>query len=62
MPRAAGLADEIKKQFGIEPDLIKGKNGVFEVKLGDELIFSKKDLERFPEHGEVESQLAKKVS
>jgi selenoprotein W-related protein len=38
--------------------LIKGKNGVFEVRLGDRLVFSKRATGRFPEPGEVEAALA----
>ncbi len=33
--------------------MIEGKGGVFEVILDGALIFSKKQLERFPEEGEV---------
>ena len=34
-------------------ELIKGKGGVFEVECDGTLIFSKKKLDRFPEHDEV---------
>lgn len=34
--------------------LIPSSGGVFEVKLEDELLFSKKELGRFPESDEVE--------
>jgi selenoprotein W-related protein len=37
--------------------LIKGRGGVFEISVGDELIFSKKQSGRFPEPGEVEREL-----
>jgi selenoprotein W-related protein len=37
--------------------IIPSSDGVFEVKLNDELIFSKKSLGRFPEEGEVEKLL-----
>jgi len=37
--------------------LIKGLGGVFEITVGNELIFSKKELGRFPEPGEVEREL-----
>lgn len=48
----------MEKRFDLRTELIKGKNGVFEVKLDDELIFSKKSLGRFPEEGEVEKKVA----
>jgi selenoprotein W-related protein len=37
--------------------LIKGQGGVFEISVGDERIFSKKQSGRFPEPGEVEKEL-----
>ena len=42
----------------MRPELIKGKNGVFEVRRGDDLVYSKKATGRFPEPGEVERALA----
>jgi selenoprotein W-related protein len=57
MPRAASLAAEIERRFGITPQLIKSRGGVFEISVGDELIFSKKQSGRFPEPGEVEREL-----
>ena len=35
------------------PELIKGMGGVFEVRRDGELVFSKKQVGRFPEPGEV---------
>ncbi|MCB1033541.1 MAG: Rdx family protein [Acidobacteria bacterium] len=58
MPRAAGLADAIREQLGLEAKLVKGRSGVFEVVLDGELIYSKKAEGRFPEVGEVEEALA----
>tara|TARA_R100000008_G_scaffold49557_1_gene29577 strand:+ start:394 stop:528 length:135 start_codon:yes stop_codon:yes gene_type:complete len=34
--------------------LIKGTGGVFEIKLNNSFIFSKKELSRFPNENEVE--------
>ena len=56
-PRALSLRESIQKQFGIEAKLIKGSGGVFEVTLNNSLIFSKKDLGRFPNSNEVEDIL-----
>ena len=39
----------------MKPRLIKGRDGVFEVKLDDELVYSKRATGRFPDAGEVES-------
>ena len=52
------MADEIAKQFGETPELIKGRDGVFEVSLDGETMYSKKSNGRFPEPGEVEQALA----
>jgi len=48
------LADSLSERFGIESKLVKGRGGVFEVRLDGELIFSKAETYRFPEPGEVE--------
>jgi len=55
------LADELKRAFPGRVDdvqLIKSGGGVFEIRNGDQLVFSKRQLGRFPEPGEVEQQLA----
>ena len=48
------MRDSIEKQFGAKAELIKGTGGVFEVSLNNSLIFSKKQLNRFPNENEVE--------
>ena len=51
----------MKKRFGVDTTLVKKSGGVFEVSLrtdeGEELLFSKKQLGRFPNTGEVEGKL-----
>ena len=42
---------------GIEATLIRGSGGMFEVVLDGQLIFSKKQLGRFPETGEILGQI-----
>jgi selenoprotein W-related protein len=42
-------------------NIIPSSGGVFEVKLNDELIFSKKSLGRFPVENEVENKLRGKI-
>ncbi len=37
----------------MKPRLIPGSGGVFEVKVSDKLVFSKKATGRFPEHDEI---------
>lgn len=52
------MAADIKKQTGVEAELIKGSGGVFEVVADGKLIYSKKETGRFPEHQEVLGQLS----
>jgi len=47
------LAEEIKKSLGLEVTLKKSSGGRFEVFLNGELVFSKEQLYRFPQPGEV---------
>ncbi len=42
--------------------LVPSGGGVFEVSLGDELIFSKKKLGRFPENSEIDDILEQRLS
>jgi selT/selW/selH-like putative selenoprotein len=47
------LAAEIKKARGLDATLLKGSGGQFEVVLDGTLIYSKKQMGRFPEPAEV---------
>lgn len=47
------MAAVLKKNRGIDPELIRGSGGVFEVKVDGKLIFSKKVAGRFPEEDEI---------
>jgi len=51
------LAASIKNKFGINAELIKSGGGVFEVRKDGELIFSKKELRRFPDASEILNKL-----
>lgn len=53
------MAEQIDSQLGLKSELVKGHGGVFEVSVGEQILFSKKQLGRFPEPGEIEGQLAK---
>ena len=39
--------------FGLSSELIESSGGVFEIRINENLIFSKKELERFPNLGEI---------
>ena len=57
-PKASSLKADLEKNFSdISIKLIEGKNGVFEVEKDGNLIFSKKQLGRFPEHEEILEKL-----
>ncbi len=56
-PKAASLADELRKAFGVEAKLIPGSNGIFDVIVGGKRVFSKSETGRFPDPDEVASKL-----
>ena len=45
---------------GLQVELVRGGGGVFDVTLGEELVFSKHGQDRFPETGEILSILREK--
>ena len=54
LPKAASLEVELKNNFPqADISLISSGGGVFEISLNDNLIFSKKALNRFPDSGEI---------
>ncbi len=53
------MADAIKGKFGVKVELIKGGGGIFDVKIDGQLIYSKHDTGRFPEHQEVLDAISK---
>ena len=57
---AAKLLNENKKSIS-ELTLIPSSGGVFEVELDSEVIFSKKELERYPEENEIEELVQERL-
>jgi selenoprotein W-related protein len=47
------LAARIREAFGVEPQLVKGDDGVFDVVADGRLVFSKHQAGRFPGEDEV---------
>lgn len=47
------MAAELKQALSVEPRLIEGSKGIFDVTLDGRLIYSKYQTHRFPEDGEV---------
>ena len=53
-PRALSLGDELTNKFGNNIVVLKaGDRGAFEVFVNNQLIFSKLQLDRFPNEGEI---------
>jgi selenoprotein W-related protein len=60
-PIAASLARVIEAESGIKPVLIHSSDiGAFEVRVEDELIFSKSETGRFPDFTDVIDAVARK--
>ncbi|MFC1827732.1 SelT/SelW/SelH family protein [Thermodesulfobacteriota bacterium] len=53
MPRASSLGDELKKNLGADILLVAGSNGIFDVSLDGNMIYSKSEQGRFPQPGEI---------
>jgi selenoprotein W-related protein len=47
------LEEELKNTFGAEVELLPSTGGVFEITVDGKIVFSKKELKRFPEEGEI---------
>jgi selenoprotein W-related protein len=62
--RAAWLAQELLTTFVndlAEVALVPGTGGVFDIRLNDELLFSRKEAGRFPEAKEVKQLVRDKI-
>lgn len=53
LPRASSLGDELKKKFGADIELVAGSNGIFDISLDGNMIYSKSEQGRFPQPGEI---------
>jgi selT/selW/selH-like putative selenoprotein len=51
------LAAEIKKELGVDSQLVRGGGGIFDVTADSKRVFSKKDEGRFPSEKEVIDKL-----
>jgi selT/selW/selH-like putative selenoprotein len=61
-PRAVSLAAKIKDRLKLETNIIPGDKGEFNIyDTNGQLIFSKKDLGRFPETDEIISLLKSSI-
>ena len=48
--------------MGLESQLVRGSGGIFEVRVDDERIFSKKDEGRFPTEKEIVDKLRERAA
>ena len=51
------MAAEIKRQLGIDSDLVRGSGGIFVVSADNKTLFSKKEEGRFPSEKEIVEKL-----
>ena len=51
------MAAEIKKEFDIDPEIVRGSGGIFYVSVDNKRIFSKHDEGRFPTEREILDKL-----
>jgi len=49
----------LSKEFGVTAKLIAGDGGVFDVTVDGQMVFSKFEIGRFPEPGEVVEKMKK---
>jgi selT/selW/selH-like putative selenoprotein len=55
------LAEEIKGRFEVDATLIPGGNGIMDITVDGDMIFSKYKQGRFPEPGELIRLINKKI-
>jgi selT/selW/selH-like putative selenoprotein len=51
------LAAEIKKELGVDSQLVRGSGGIFDVTVDNKRLFSKHDEGRFPSEKEIVDKL-----
>ncbi len=56
------MAATIKKELGIDSEIVRGSGGIFEVTVDNQKIFSKKDEGRFPSEKEIIDSLRSRVA
>jgi len=49
----------LSKEFGVKAQLIPGGGGIFDVTVDGKMVFSKFEIGRFPESGEVVEKIKK---
>ncbi|GJM26931.1 MAG: hypothetical protein DHS20C16_33460 [Phycisphaerae bacterium] len=54
---AVSLAADIKKEIGVDCEMIAGGGGIFDVKVNGEMVYSKHQTGEFPEHPPLIKQI-----
>ncbi|HRX87163.1 MAG TPA: Rdx family protein [Phycisphaerae bacterium] len=44
------MAEDFRDAFDVEPEMIQGRGGVFDVKVDGRLVYSKHHTGKFPDH------------
>ena len=53
------MAASIKDALHVEAELLEGSNGIFDIAIDGQVVFSKQAEQRFPEHEEIIEQITK---
>jgi selenoprotein W-related protein len=53
---------ELKRELAADTELIPSLGGVYEVEVDGQIIFSKKELRRFPRDGEIIQLIQEKLN
>lgn len=53
------MAAEIKKQLGVDSQLVRGSGGIFDVSVDNKKIYSKYESGTFPAEKDIVEQLRK---
>ncbi|TRM74509.1 hypothetical protein DJ532_12645 [Sulfolobus sp. A20-N-F8] len=62
MDRALDLAKDILSYFEeANVELVQGDRGIFDVYINDELVFSRYNQKRFPDHQEILQEISKRL-
>ena len=56
------MAAELADRLDVKATLIRGGKGIFDVRVDGDLVFSKHELGRFPNDGEVADLLASRTA
>lgn len=55
--RAAGLADRLRTELGLEVSLLEGDKGTYEVHADGKVIYSKTETRRIPKPDDIVERL-----